>query len=186
MDASVDGVTLMSVYVFDVLSAYRAFEKSCPRLFEMAGGLDPSRPDAPCSLALYNDICRWIERHLGGTSIVEAGRVVGRRVFSEMDRTGLLSADPDPHQLLEALCRAEGLVLHDPRHRGFTILESHPERVVIRRTQTFNCMLQEGLLVSLIEQAHVLVPAARHLRCTRDGAEYCDYEITWSPSRRRR
>lgn len=186
MDASVDGVTLMSSYVFDVLSAYRAFEHSCPRLFEMANGLDPGRPDAPVSIALYNEICRWIERHLGSTSIAQAGRAVGRRVHAQMTKMGKLSADPSPHELLEELCRMQSTVVRDPRGRGYLILERAPERVVIRRTQTFNCMLQEGLLASLVEQAHVLVPAVRHLRCTRDGAEFCDYEITWSPGRRRR
>ena len=184
MDASVDGVTLMSGHVFDVLGAYRSYEKSCPRLFEMAHDLDPLRPEAPCSIALYNDVCRWIERHLGRTSIVQAGRVAGRRLYWQMTRDGKIGSDP--HQMLDDLCRMQGRLVNDPRRRGWEILERGRERVVIRRTQTFNCMLQEGLLASLLEHANVLVPAVRHLRCTRDGAEFCEYEITWSPARKRR
>ena len=55
------------------------------------------------------------------------------------------------------------------------------QRAVMRRTQTFNCILQEGLLLSFVERTGVLLPKVEHKRCTRKGAEFCEYEVTWLP-----
>lgn len=55
------------------------------------------------------------------------------------------------------------------------------ERLVMRRTQTFNCLLQEGLLLSLVERTGVLTAQVVHRSCTRKGAEFCEYEMAWKP-----
>ena len=70
-------------------------------------------------------------------------------------------------------------MIQDPLGRGWEILEEGPRRIVMRRTQSFNCILQEGLLQSLIQRCDVTLVSVRHVNCVRDGAEFCDFEITW-------
>lgn len=42
------------------------------------------------------------------------------------------------------------------------------------RPRTFNCILQEGLLLSLVERTAVLMPSVSHSACTRRGDPFCE------------
>ena len=39
--------------------------------------------------------------------------------------------------------------------------------------------MQEGLLQSLVARTGVSFASASQLRCTRAGADFCDYEVIW-------
>ena len=179
MNPSTKDVTLYSGFIFDVLSEYRAMERVCRPAFEMARHLDPNDPLHLAPISTYNAICDWIEKNVGVASIRDAGRAIGARVYARMVKDAKLGSAPPPSAILHELRRVASVMIQDPLHRGWEIVEDLPRRIVIRRTQTFNCMLQEGLLLALVEKTSVLMPAARHLRCTRAGAPYCDYEVTW-------
>jgi hypothetical protein len=94
-------------------------------------------------------------------------------------REGAIGADATPADALAALARTVGTTVQDPRKRGWDILESNEGCVVIRRTQTFNCVMQEGVLLSLVEGAGATRPRVEHVRCTRRGEEFCEYEVRW-------
>lgn len=49
----------------------------------------------------------------------------------------------------------------------------------MRRTQTFNCRLQKGLLTSLLERTGVERAEVRQVSCTRQGADYCDFRCSF-------
>jgi hypothetical protein len=177
----VEGVTLYTAFIFDVLEQYEGMDTTCAPLFAMAQGLDKKNPAAPASMKLYNDVCTWIETHLGPKNIRRSGRAIGARAYDQMIKDKSLGPNPTPQAILHELKRVASLMIQDPKGRGWEILEMAQERALMRRTLNFNCFLQEGLLLSLVERTGVLNPQVVHRRCTRKGAEFCDYEIAWKP-----
>jgi hypothetical protein len=145
----------------------------------MARGLDPGDPTRRVPIALYNEMCGWIETNLGRFNAITAGRAIGRRAYDQMVKDGTLGQSPTPHRILEELKRVASLMIQDPKGRGWEILRLGEGLAVMRRTQTFNCPLQEGLLLSLIERTGVAGVRVQHAQCERRGAEFCDYEVRW-------
>jgi predicted hydrocarbon binding protein len=181
MDRSTDGVTLYAGFVLDVLSEYAGMERSCAEVFAMAEGLEGKPPNSPVPMKLYNDVCDWIEKRFGAANIRQAGRAIGSRVYDQMVKFGGIDASSPPPRVMEALKQAASTMIQDPKKRGWEIVDTTSRSVVMRRTQTFNCPLQEGLLLALIERTDVVLPRVTHPRCERKGAEYCEYEVRWTP-----
>ena len=100
-------------------------------------------------------------------------------LVANMVQTRATPESPTPLDILKGLKEAARVMIQDPMGREWEILEAKEGNITIRRTQTFNCILQEGLLKSLIRRAGVEVPQAEHIACVRKGAEFCDYEVTW-------
>jgi hypothetical protein len=178
VDESTEGVTLMSGFVFDVLAEYDRVRNLCKPAFEMAAGLDPAQPERFTDMQRYNDICDWIEKNVGSASVRSAGRAIGQRVYDTIVKTAKLQK-PTPLAIMESLKWATSTMISDPRGRGWEITDQSANSLVMRRTQTFNCVLQEGLLLSLLERTGVLMPSVAHASCTRQGAPYCEYRLTW-------
>lgn len=182
MNESTEGVTLHTGFIFDLLSCYEASRETfAAELFEMAEGLDPSRPEEPAAMALYNQMCAWIESELGAANLRRAGQAIGRRVWQGAEAAGAVGETTGPEEILAILKAAADAMIHDPEGRGWDILSSEPGRVVLRRTQTFNCILQEGLLESLAKATGAHLVRVTHRPCTCDGAEFCEYRVTWIP-----
>jgi hypothetical protein len=177
MDTSTAGVTLNTGFVFDVLREYEDSRKLLGPLFAYAKGLDPSTPDVVCPIDVYNDACQWIEQNIGLSSIRNAGRAIADRVHDRITSGG--REPKTPIEIVEALKWAADNMIQDPRKRGWVILAHEPNRIVVRRTQTFNCMMQDGLLMRLLELTGVTLPSVDHARCTRRGDAYCEYELRW-------
>ena len=178
MDPSTEGVTLHAGFVFDVLDVYRDVGRTCGPAFDMARALDPTKKDAVCPIDTYNAICDWLEQNVGRARIREAGVAIGRRVYARIEAS-LGIEDRTPLALMEALQWAAATMIHDPRGRGWEILERTGARIVMRRTQTFNCTMQEGLLLSFLERTGVDRPRVAQVRCVRSGDEFCDYGLEW-------
>jgi hypothetical protein len=70
-------------------------------------------------------------------------------------------------------------MIRDPKGRGWEIVSHSPKTITMRRTQTFNCIMQEGLLLSLIERTKVESPDVEHFKCTRKGDAFCEYRLSW-------
>jgi len=179
MDDSTDGVTLYASFVFAVVDPFRDVQRHCAPLFEMVRGIDPGEPKRLVPMAVYNDVCAWIEQNLGVASVRAAGSAIGRGAFQRLRREGEIGAEATPAEALAALARAVLTTVQDPKRRGWDILEANDGYVVIRRTQSFNCVMQEGVLLSLVEGTGVTMPRVEHLRCTRRGEEFCEYEVRW-------
>jgi hypothetical protein len=175
MNESTEGVTILTGFVFEVLAEYSSARKLCAPAFALADELDPARLDAWCDIALFNDVCGWIEEHVGASSIRRTGAAVGGRLYDH----GLAPAAAEPLAVMEAVSGAARTLIRDPEGRGFEIRSHLPKRIEMRRTQTFNCVLQEGVLLALVERTGVVMPSVRQIRCTRHNHEYCDYEVRW-------
>ncbi len=180
MDNSTKGVTLYCGFISDLLGCYEKSRSTFAKgLFEMAEGLDLSEPTRPVSMKLYNDMCQWIEDNLGSASLRRAGAAIGARAYDQMVATGVISAAPSPLEIMEALKTVASVMIQDPKGRGWEVLRHMDDRLWMRRTQTFNCILQEGLLRSLVEHSGAMAVSIRHSPCTRKEADFCEYEITW-------
>jgi hypothetical protein len=178
MDESTDGVTLLSGFVFDVLNEYESMRALCKPAFEMAAHLDPKKPEALTDIKTYNAVCAWIETHVGQASVRNAGRAIGDRAYDAIVKANKLS-DNTPLGVMEALCWAASTLIQDPKKRGWEIAEQTQSSITMRRTQTFNCILQEGMLLSFLERTRVQMPGVVHETCRRRGDAFCTYRCTW-------
>lgn len=178
VDESTEGVTLLSGFLFDVLEEFHEMRGVCAPAFAMVKDLDPKATDTWVSMQLYNDLCAWLETNIGRATIRRAGEAIGRRAFSAIVEAGKLE-NPTPLAMMESLRWAASTMIRDPKERGWEIVASDDNKITMRRTQTFNCVLQEGLLLSLVEKCGVLMPSVAHRKCTRRGGDFCEYDLTW-------
>ena len=180
MNNSTEGVTLYSGFITDLLRSYENLF-AMRSLFEMCEHLDLSNPTSPVPMQLYNDMCDHIESKLGPVSIRRAGVEIGKRAYLQMVETKLISSNPTPQEILQGLKVIADTMVQDTNGRGWTIIEKENNRMVMRRTQTFNASLQEGIIASLVKQSsHANSVNIKYLRSVKNGDEYDDYEITWS------
>ena len=194
MDESTEGVTLPAGFVFDVLREYESMKTLCRPAFEMAAHLDPNKADALTEIKIYNAVCAWIETHIGQASVRNAGRATGTRMYEAMIKgrsspvslAGKKLSENTPIAVMEALCWASVTLIHDPQKRGWEVAEQAATSIVMRRTQTFNCVLQEGMLLSLLERTRVQLPGVTHETCRRRGDKFCTYRCTWIQTQRLR
>jgi hypothetical protein len=179
MDNSSEGVTLFAGFITDLLSSYvgNPYAKG---LFQKAKDFDLSVPTHLVPMGLYNEMCEWIVRELGPASLRKAGENIGRRVFDYMAGQGAVSPASTPNEILAALKVGADTMIQDPKERGWTIVVSEPQRVVMRRTQSFHPILQEGLLKSLAERSNLIVYATvRYVASVSRGDAFDDYEVSW-------
>ncbi len=173
-------MTLYYGFIVDLLRCYEnnatTFAKD---LFEMAPKLPSDDPTQLVGMDTYNHMCQWIEDNLGAANLRRAGAAIGARAYEQMLATGALGSDPQPQDLMKGLVSAAATMIQDRRGRGWRIVRSTSSSITMRRTQTFNCLLQEGLLSSLVAKSGVNAADAQHVACVRDGAEFCDYSVTW-------
>lgn len=178
MDESTDGVTLLSGFVFDVLAEFETMRGVCAPAFAMVEHLERDDPDTWVPLQLYNDVCDWLEKNVGTATIRRAGEAIGQRAFAAMVAANKIAV-PTPKTMMESLAWAASTMIQDPKGRGWQVVSSAETKLVMRRTQSFNCLLQEGLLLSLIQRCGVLMPSVAHRTCTRRGDAYCEYDLGW-------
>ncbi|MCP4609297.1 MAG: hypothetical protein GY845_11345 [Planctomycetes bacterium] len=180
MDNSTDGVTLYAGFISDLLANYQSMETVTKELFKFVKDTDLSDPTAPVPIKLYNDMCDWIERNLGPANLRAAGEAIGARAYNQMIQSNNINSDSTPQEILQALKAVADFMIQDPLGRGWTILEMGENRAVMRRTQTFHPVLQEGLLRSLVVQSSkVTLANVKYLASVRKGDEFDEYEVTW-------
>jgi hypothetical protein len=178
VDESVEGVTLLSGFLFDVLEEFHEMRGVCAPAFAMVTDLDPMATDTWVPMQLYNELCAWLEANIGRATVRRAGEAIGRRAFAAIVEAGKLE-DPTPLAMMKSLRWAASTMIRDPKERGWEIVAAEEHKITMRRTQTFNCVLQEGLLLSLVEKCGVVMPSVVHRRCTREGDSFCEYDLTW-------
>lgn len=181
MNNSTEGVTLYAGFIADLLLNYHGKEHTIARgLFELAKNTDVSNPTATVPMQLYNDMCDWIETNFGPANLRKAGEAIGKRAYNQMVQGKNIAPNSSPHEILHALKAVADLMIQDPLGRGWTIVEEGEKRIVMRRTQTFHPVLQEGLLKSLaLQSSEVQYVKVAYLTSVRQGDEFDDYEITW-------
>ncbi len=180
MDHSTRDVTLLSGFLFDVARAYRG-RSIFHEIDVLLRDFDPDRPDDWVPISAYNRLCEWVEQRVGSVSIQRAGEAIAARAYGHMLREGGLGERPAPGEVLREAERFARVLIHDPKGRGWQVLEERGFEAVVRRTQTFNCTLQEGVLRALLEQAGFASVLVEQARCVRRGDPYCDYRVSWLP-----
>lgn len=178
MNQSTDGVTLDAGFVADLLELYEG-KPVARELLAMTAGAKLADPGARVPMKLYNDMCAWIEQKLGPANLRKAGETMGTRVYDHVVASGRLTSTPTPVELLRELARSTRALIRDPQGRGWEILEEGAGRMVMRRTQTFHPVLQEGLLKALVARSGRRMARVQYVQRVQEGAEFDDYEVTW-------
>jgi hypothetical protein len=179
MDSSTEKVTLYAAFVNDVLNVYKDKPDFYGPLSRMAEGEDLSDPFNKVPMHTYNEMCNWIEKNIGKVNTKKVGREIGKTAFEAMRQHKLITDKPSPKQLMEALVKVASQMIQDPKKRGWEIMSSTANSIVMRRTQTFNSSLQFGLLETLISKSTVLFPSVDLQKSVEKGDEYDEYLITW-------
>jgi hypothetical protein len=182
MDISTENVTLYAAFVNDVLNVYKEKPDFYGPLSRMAAGQDLTNPFNKVSMQTYNDMCNWIEQNIGKVNTKKVGREIGKTAFDAMKQHKLIGEKPTPKQVMDALVTVAAQMIQDPKKRGWEIVSSSTNSLVMRRTQTFNSSLQFGLLETLISKTAVLFPAVDLQKSVEKGDEYDEYLITWKGS----
>ena len=181
MDTRVEGVTLWAGFISDILIHYEEHRAGFAKpLFDMVENVDLSDPTRPVPMTLYNDLCRWVEQRVGPSNTKKLGIAIGNRAYGEMMRRGSFGDKITPLDILTELKKIASVMIQDPHERGWEIVSTQMREIIMRRTQTFNCLLQEGLLRSLVERTGVKAPSIVHESCTRKGHDFCEYRVTWA------
>ncbi|MEL6538888.1 MAG: hypothetical protein AAFQ98_25960 [Bacteroidota bacterium] len=180
MDHSTEGVTLLAVFISDVLKNYQPNREDYEELFAKVKGMDLSDPNRMVPMQIYNDLCQWIEDNLGKFNLIQVGRNVGETAFAAMVAEGLINEDTaTPIEVLQGIQAASKTMIHDPKGRGWEILDKGDHYIIMRRTQTFNSKLQLGLLSGLVRKTNVSGVNVDYERRLEDGADFDDYRISW-------
>lgn len=180
MNPTTQHVTLYAVFLNDILNLYRdKKDQFAQPLFEMTRPYDLSDPFNKVPLDLYNQMCDWLEQELGPANLRKVGVQIGETVHEALTNSGSLPANPKPIDLLNGLVYAAANMIQDPEGRGWEVLESKERSIVMRRTQSFNSILQLGLLRGLVQKTGARVVEVKYLRSVAQGADYDDYLITW-------
>ncbi len=184
MDDSTTDVGLQAGFISDLLRNYESARESVAApLFALANQYDLSNPAKLVPMELYNTMCTWIEKNLGPASLKIAGQNIGERVYNLVVASGAAGPNPDPLAMLRALKYAAETMIEDPAKRGWEIVESGPEHALMRRTQTFNSILQHGLLTALVAKTGVRSPSVTLVKSVASGEEFDEYRIAWIPLR---
>lgn len=180
MNNSTEGVTLYAGFLSDLLANYQK-ERSAvfQPLFAMAKDFDLSNPTTLVPIGVYNEMCDWIERKLGPSNLRKAGEFIGARVYDLMIQAKYISSHATPQEILRGLQKVAGEAIQDPLGRGWEILELGDKRAVLRRTQTFHPILQEGLLKALVKRGGQQTVMVRYLKSVAQGDEFDEYEVLW-------
>lgn len=179
MNNSTENVTLIAAFVLDIISQYDGKPEFQNHLKKMAADYDLSDPMRHVPMQLYNDMCGWIERQIGETNAKRLGRKIGNTAYQSMIQMDLVKEGASPLELMEGLKKVAELVIIDPEKRGWEITERRRKEIVMRRTQTFNSVLQFGLLDELIRKTSVYSPKVEYAKSVANGDEYDEYSITW-------
>ncbi len=181
MNNSTDNVTLYAVFVNEILKLYQ--DKKEPlyeSFFRIVQGYDLSVSLNKVPMQLYNDMCQWLEQELGPANLKKAGMQIAETVYQTLLNTGRLPASPQPIDLVNGLVYTAATMIQDPEGRGWVVLEANPNSILVRRTQTFNSILQLGLLRGLVQKARVRMVEVNYAKSVMRGDEHDEYLISWA------
>ncbi len=181
MDNSTENVTVAAGFITDLLELYQDIANTLGKdLFALSQDLDLSLPTNRVPIAVYNAMCEWIVNNLGPANIRKTGSIIGARIYAQMLATKNISADTSPIEIFKSFKEVAESMVQDPKRRGWTILDSGDNFCVLRRTQTYHPVLQEGLLKSLIqERKGVQVVRVEYVKSIAAGDEFDEYKVSW-------
>ncbi|MFK7951757.1 MAG: hypothetical protein AB8B73_02850 [Ekhidna sp.] len=179
MDNSTENVTLIAAFVNDVLNIYKGKRRFEEKLSDMTKDLDLTEPMNMVPMKVYNDMIDWIEQDIGEINTKKVGRQIGETAYQSMLQMNLVKADCTPMEMMSALKQVAEMVIADPKGRGWEIIDSGDQHIVMRRTQTFNSTLQFGLLDELMKKTSGRGTKVSYEASVKMGAEFDDYRVVW-------
>lgn len=179
MDHSTDDVTIIAETISDVYKIYESKRNAFKNLFKIAEDYDLSDPGAMIPIVVYHDVCDWIEQNLGKFNLMKMGTEVGESAYYMMVKNNMVKGEPTPINLMHALRLSAQKGIQDPKKRGWEVLNSTEDSILMRKTQTFNATIQLGLLKGVIQKSGVEGVRVSFHSEVKQGAEYDEYLIKW-------
>ncbi|NJK85756.1 MAG: hypothetical protein HC906_07090 [Bacteroidales bacterium] len=158
MDNSTDNVMVMGAFFHSVMDIYKEKESVYRELQRIVNGLDLSVPNKMHPMAKYNELLDWIDHSLGAANAKITGKSIGQTVFDFMVSQNMIKEDASASDIMNALVQLANVVISDPKKRGWVILVNESERLVMRKTQTFNTNVQFGVLEGLLYKCKKFEP----------------------------
>ncbi|TAG46028.1 MAG: hypothetical protein EAZ31_00905 [Cytophagia bacterium] len=179
MNNSTDGVTLYAAFIQDVLKNYQDIGDDYQELLNFTKGYDISQPFNKIPMKVYNDMCSWIEENLGKFNLIRVGRNIGETAYQSMLENKLFASDATPHEIMKGLVVVASQMIQDTSGRGWVIVDYGNNYLIMQRTQTFNSILQLGLLDGLIRKTGASGIKVEYVKEVANGDEYDEYKISW-------
>jgi len=179
MNLSTENVTVNGVYLQDVLNIYKDKKEEYNALFQISDGYELSNPNSKVPISVYNEACDWIEKELGKYNLIKVGRQIGETIYLYMVKANLISNGAKPEEIIKALIVIASKTIDDPLRRGWEIVESKPNQILLKRTQTFNGKLQFGILDGLVRKSGVVSVNVDYAESIENGNDFDIYKITW-------
>jgi hypothetical protein len=126
MNHSTENVTLLAQFILDVLTAIETLNLEIDADFvsNIKENTDLTDPYNQVPIASYNELCSWVEQHLGKEAIVAVGEKIGKTVYQILIENGLITESSSVEEILNGLEVAASSTIQDPEERGWEILES--------------------------------------------------------------
>lgn len=125
-------------------------------------------------IALYLELCSYLEERLGTYAFLRLGRKMGAAV---MDR----AFDTDAKTFDEAVAQIEGAhkLFCKPVVGGFQIVTREPGKIALDCTTPYNCVLQEGMFYEIAIRYGAPNATVTHASCRRRGAAACRFDVKY-------
>lgn len=179
MNNSTDGVTLYAAFIQDVLKNYQDAGDDYQELVNFTKEYDISKPSNKIPIKVYNDMCSWVEEKLGKFNLIRVGRNIGETAYQGMFENKLFASDATPYEIMKGLVVVASQMIQDKSGRGWRIVDYSNNFVIMQRTQTFNSILQLGLLDGLIRKTGASGIKVEYVKEVANGDEYDEYKISW-------
>ncbi|HPD96395.1 MAG: hypothetical protein H6537_02780 [Bacteroidales bacterium] len=179
MDNSSENVTLYAWAITDILKNYQDKKQDYWELFELAKGIDLSKPNNKVPIKVYVDMCNWIEQKLGKFNLIKIGRNIGESTYQMMIENKMITVDSSPFDIMKALILTAQKGVQDPKKRGWEVIEHTEKSITMRKTQIFNTSIQLGMLDALIRKSKVFGIQVNLIKEAGKGSEFDEYSITW-------
>ncbi|MCU0393542.1 MAG: hypothetical protein MUE81_20700 [Thermoflexibacter sp.] len=180
MDNSTEGVTLLAVFINDVLVEIEKLNIDRKSIQAILEGHDISNPYNHIPMIVYNNLCHWVETNLGENTIIQVGKNIGETVHKALIENGIIQENAKPLDIIEGLVIAAASMIQDNKERGWEIIKSSDKQLIMRRTQTFNSKLQIGLLEGLVSKCpSVSTVNVSYLKEVIKGDDFDEYLVKW-------
>jgi len=181
MDNSTEKVTLLAVFINDVLTEVEKLNVDKTPIATMTKGYDLTNPYNHVPITIYNNLCAWVEETLGEPTIIAVGRNIGETVYQTLNENGIIQANSSPIDVIEGLIIAAASMIQDDKERGWEVVHTDNTSIQMKRTQTFNSKLQFGLLKGLVSKcASVKNVEVSYLSQVANGNEFDKYLVQWT------
>lgn len=180
MDNSTEGVTLLALFINDVLTEVEKLKADRNAYQFILQGYNISNPYDYVPITVYNELCTWVEANLGEKAIIQVGKNIGESVYKALIENGVINVASKPIEIIDGLVIAASSMIKDDKERGWEVINTSTNSIQMRRTQTFNSKLQFGLLEGLISKCPFVKSVnLSYVTEIQKGDMFDEYLITW-------